>query len=142
MSASLHCTRRRIVSRAFNTSLFVASVMRIELAALSYSMSLLSICDRRLRTRTNLCSHTKKICKIKFRNEECCLKLMLKKSCSMFYSTIRAPTALVICVCLSRTPKLCRRRFLSLDFAMNTLVNRINSFYFYAIKRIMQYADI
>ena len=61
------------------------------------------------------------------------------KSCSIFYSALHAPTALVIGVCLSRLPTLFAEDvFLSLDFATNALANRINSFYFYAIKQIMQ----
>ena len=50
MSALSHCKRRRIVSRALNTSLFFDWVIRIELAALSFLMSLLSISDRHLRS--------------------------------------------------------------------------------------------
>ena len=68
---------------------------------------------------------------------------LIKKILQHFCSILRAPTALVIGVCLSRTPKLfAKDSFLSLDFATNTLINWINSFYFYAIKRIMQQADM
>ena len=51
---------------------------------------------------------------------------------------LRTPTALVIGVCLSRMPKLfAEDGFLSLDFANNTVIDSIRSFYFYSIKRIM-----
>ena len=66
-----------------------------------------------------------------------------QKISRIFYSALRAPTAHVIGVCLSRMPKLFTEDgFLSLDFATNSLLNRINSFYFYAIKRIMHQADM
>ena len=46
MSAPSHCIRCHIVSRAFYTSLFFGGIMRIELAALSFWVSLLLICNR------------------------------------------------------------------------------------------------
>ena len=41
MAVPSHCKRHRIVSRALNTSLVFGGVMRIELAAFSFAMSLL-----------------------------------------------------------------------------------------------------
>ena len=61
------------------------------------------------------------------------------RNLAAFYSVLRVPVAHVIGVCLSRMPKsFAEDGFLSLDFATNTFINRINSFHFYAIKRIMQ----
>ena len=48
--------------------------------------------------------------------------------------------ATLIGVCLSRVPKrFAGDGFWSLDIATNTLVNQINSFYFYAISRETDY---
>ena len=85
-------------------------------------------------------AHSKKsAAAIKFcKHERCCLK-SIKEILQPFYSALRAPTAFIIGVCLSRMSKLfAEDGVLSFDFAINTLVNRINSFYFYAIKWIMQ----
>ena len=58
---------------------------------------------------------------------------------AFFFSALRARNAFGTGVCLLRMPKcFAEDRFLSLDLATNTSVNRINSLYFYAIKRIMQ----
>ena len=58
---------------------------------------------------------------------------------AFFFSALRAPTAFGTGVYLLRMPKrFAEDGFLSLDLATNTLINRINSFYFYAIKRIIQ----
>ena len=87
--------------------------------------------------------HCKKICcKIKFcKHERCHLKL-IKEILKHFYSVLRAPIALVIGVCLSRMQKFfAEDGFLSLYFATNFLVNRINNCFFlcnstdYAISR-------
>ena len=62
-----------------------------------------------------------------------------KNLAAFFYRALRAPTALVIGVHLSRMPNIfAKNEHLSLDFSTNTMLNRINSFYFHAIKRIMQ----
>ena len=131
-----------VVARTFNTSLCFGRVMKIELAVLSFLMSLLSICDQQMQsTLANLHSHTVKNLLQDQRFLQCCeIKLCKHKEIfSVFYSALRAPTALVIGVCFSRMPNIFSEdEFLSFDFAINTLVNQINSFYFYAIKRIMQ----
>ena len=85
-------------------------------------------------TRANLRSHTVKKFAAKSKNSvmlqdqillTCKRHLkLIKKILQHFCSTLRAPTALVIGVCLSRTPKLfAKDSFLSLDFATNTLIN-------------------
>ena len=59
---------------------------------------------------------------------------------AFFYSALPAPIVIVIGVCLSRVPKrFAGDGFWSLDIATNTLVNQINSFYFYAISRETDY---
>ena len=137
MSAPSHCKHRRIVSTAFSTSLFFGREMRIELAALSSSMSSLLICDRQLRSslHVRICARTLKksaarsensaMCKMKFCEHERCLLKLTTEISQHFYSALRAPTALVIGVCLSRMPKLFPEdRYLSLNFAINSVINR------------------
>ena len=58
---------------------------------------------------------------------------------AFFFSALRGPIAFETGIYLLRIPKcFAKDGFLSLDLATNSLVNQINSFYFYAIKRIVQ----
>ena len=128
--------------------------MKIELAALSFSMSLLLICDRQLQnTHPNLCSHTVNIfckikefcniCRIKFcKHERCRLKLIKEISQHFLQCIMCSHCAHNWHLSFKNAKTFCRRQFLSFDFSTNALVNRIKSFYFCPIKRIMQCADI
>ena len=137
------CLRLHIANKLYEVSLTLlysfGREMRIKLAALQaiakYTCEfVLAHCKNLLQDQRIL-----QCCKIKFcKNERCHLKLIKEilqhfLQCTTYFHCTRNWRL------LSKMPKLFAEDvFLLLDFANNTLVNQRNSFYFYAIKQIMQ----